>query len=110
MESYNSSVATYMSIYKLSHNSRVADRGLNRESNSRFKIEDRNEPIEHYFNLGYQQKEILSCVLLIHDQNLSSRQLMRILSRRSLTGRKQVSNLSTELYISHRARASMQWT
>ena len=67
--------------------SRVADRGLNRESNSKFKMEDRNELIKHYFNLnlGYQQKEILSCLLLIHDQNLSSRQFSRILARCNLT-------------------------
>ncbi|KAK2568066.1 hypothetical protein P5673_007992 [Acropora cervicornis] len=51
--------------------------------------------IEHYFNLGCEQKEILSCLLLIHDENLSSRQLRRILARRGLTRRKHVSNLST---------------
>ncbi|KAK2553913.1 hypothetical protein P5673_024610 [Acropora cervicornis] len=58
-------------------------------------MEDRNDVIEHYFNLGYEQKEILSCLLLIHDENLSSRQLRRILARRGLTRRKHVSNLST---------------
>ena len=58
-------------------------------------MEDRNEVIERYFNLGYEQKEILSCLLLIHDENLSSRQLRRILARRGLTRRKHVSNLST---------------
>ena len=60
-----------------------------------FKMEDRNDLIEHYFNLGYQQKEILSCLLLIHDQSLSSRQLRRILALRGLTRRKHVSKLST---------------
>ena len=58
-------------------------------------MEDRNELIEHYCNQGYQQKEILSCLLLIHDQKLSSRQLTRILARRGLTRRKEASDLST---------------
>ena len=42
-------------------------------------MENRNDLMEHYFNLGYEQKEILSCLLLIYDENLSSRQLRRIL-------------------------------
>ena len=48
---------TYKSIYKKGPFpfSLVADGVLNRESNSRFKMEDLNELIEHYFNLGYQQ-------------------------------------------------------
>ena len=59
-------------------------------------MEDRNDLIEHYFNLGYEQKEILSCLLqLIHDEDLISRQLRRILARRGLTRRKHISNLST---------------
>ena len=79
---YNSSMPTLSRFINCPFRySCVADKGLNRESNSRFKMEDRNELIEHYFNLGYQQKEILSCLLLIHDQNLSSRQLKRILAR-----------------------------
>ena len=43
-------------------------------------MEARNDLVEHYFNLGYKQKEILSRLLLIHDQKLSSRQLKRILA------------------------------
>ena len=53
-------------------------------------MEDRND-----LNLGYEQKQILSCFLQIHDENLSSRQLRRILARRGLTRRKNVFNLST---------------
>ena len=38
-----------------------------------FKMEHRNELTEHYFNQGYQQKEILSSLLLIHDQKLEAK-------------------------------------
>ena len=46
----------------------------------------RDELIEQYFKLGYNHAEILSCVLLLHDQELSLRQLKRILARRSIHG------------------------
>ena len=64
------------------------------------KMEDRNDLIEHYFNLGFQQKEILSChsILLLYVQNLGSTQLRRLLSRRGLRRRKHVSNLSTVIH------------
>ena len=58
-------------------------------------MKDRNYLVEHYLNLEYQEKEILSCLLLIHNRSLSSRQLRQILAQRGLTRRKHVSNLLT---------------
>jgi hypothetical protein len=52
--------------------------------------EDRNDLIEQY--LGYNQKEMFSCLLLIHDLKLSPRQLKRVLSNRGLTRRKNSSD------------------
>ena len=66
-------------------------------------MEDRNDLIEYYFNLGYEQKEILSCLLLIHDENLSSRQLRRILARRGFK-KKETYVQSFNSCKSHRAR------
>ena len=39
------------------------------------------------FNLGYKQQEILDCLLLIHGQNLSFRQLKRVLAKKRLSRR-----------------------
>ena len=83
---------TYKSTYNSSSSRPTSPAG---RLGIHFKMEDRNDLIEHYFNLGYQQKEILSCLLLIHDQSQSSRLLRRILARRGLTRRKHVSKLST---------------
>ena len=85
---YSSSMPTYNSSMRLLSwfincpflNSHVADGELNWESNSRFKMEGRNELIAHYFNLEYQQKEFF--LLLIHNQNPSSRHFKPILARR----------------------------
>ena len=55
----------------------------------------RDELIEQYFKLEYNHAEILSCLLLLHDQKLSLRQLKRILARRSLKRRQNVSDLRT---------------
>ena len=55
----------------------------------------RNELIEQYFKLGYNYAEILPCLLLLHDQELSLRQLKRILARRGLKRRQNVSDLKT---------------
>ena len=55
----------------------------------------RDELIEHYFKIGYNHAEILSCLLLLHDEELSLRQLKRILARRGLKRRQNVSDLTT---------------
>lgn len=60
-------------------------------------MEDRNGIIEHYFNNGYKQKEIISCLLFIHGHKLSLRQLKRILAQRGLSRRKRSSNLTIVL-------------
>lgn len=57
----------------------------------------RNDLIEHYFHLGYKQSEILSYLLLIHDERLSSRQLKRILAQRGLSRRKNATDTTTVL-------------
>jgi hypothetical protein len=57
----------------------------------------RNDLIENYFYLGYKQKEILSCLLLIHNERLSSRQLKRILAQRGLSRRKNATATTTIL-------------
>ena len=92
-------MATYWSTYNLSVRSVATHKyKLLMGDLKPIKMEDRNDLIEHYFNLGFQQKELLSYILLIYGQNLSSRQLRRILSRRGLRIRKHVSNLSTVIH------------
>ena len=57
----------------------------------------RDELIEQYFKLGYNHAEILLCLLLLHDRELSLRQLKRILDRRGLKRRHNSSDVRTVL-------------
>ena len=58
-------------------------------------MEARNNLIELYFNLGYKQQEILACLLLIHGQKLSFRQLKRVLVKKGLSRRTNAIDLQT---------------
>ena len=62
-----------------------------------FIMEDENDLADHYFNLGYKQKEILSCLHLIYGKKLSSRQLKRILAQKDYRSRKNLSDVTTVL-------------
>ena len=48
----------------------------------------RNYLIEEYFHMGFSYKEIIDCLLLIHELNLSLRQLKRVLSKKNLGRRR----------------------
>ena len=63
----------------------------------RLDLEFRDELIEQYFKLGYNHAEILLCILLLHDRELSLRQLKRILARRGLKRRHNSSEVRTVL-------------
>lgn len=58
----------------------------------------RDDLIEQYFKRGYKYKEILVCLRLVHNEKLSMRQLKRVLSRRSLTRRKNFTDNATVLH------------
>ena len=58
---------------------------------------ERDQLIEQYFHLGYSQKEIICCLLLLHHQTISVRQLKRILASKGLRRRSNFSNLGTVL-------------
>ena len=62
---------------------------------NRLNLHVRDELIQQYFKLGYNHAEILSCLLLLHDRELSLRQLKRILARRGLKRRQTFSDLRT---------------
>ena len=64
-------------------------------ANMAARLNFRDQLIEHYFKIGYNHAEILSCLLLLHDEELSLRQLKRILARRGLKRRQNVSDLRT---------------
>ena len=88
-----SDVTSYMTNYLTSYATSIVVDGA--QMAARLDLNVRDELIEQYFELGYNHAEILSCLLVLHDQELSLRQLKRILTHRSLKRWQNVSDLRT---------------
>ena len=84
-------VMSSLTSYMMSHVTSIVVDGA--QMAARLNLNVRDELIEQYFKLGYNHTEILSCLVLLHDQELSLRQLKRILARRSLKRWQNVSDL-----------------
>ena len=62
---------------------------------------------EQYFNLGFNQKEMLAFIVVSHGICLSLRQLKRILAQTGLRRRRNASDLGQ--VTCHRNRITRQW-